>query len=158
MWRNILRKLRTILVALAVMLALAACGGYESESGLSPDDERQLIELGRLKEGERVLFYTSRGRDIEDAGAFFTETRVVAYWVAKDEDEAEENTSIDFKDITRMKAKIFEDSWTRADYVTVTWGPDGKKVRVYLQCEGENFPEHFYEAMKKQWEKVKAAG
>lgn len=149
-----MRALRATLIALIALVALAGCGGYESESGLSADAERTLIDLGWIREGEHVLFYTSRGEDIEDAGAFLTETRVAAYWLVDGDDE---DISIDLKDITALKLKDNDDSWTHADYVTVTWGADDQKTKVFLQSDGEDFPEHFYEALTKQWEKVRAA-
>ncbi|MFC4069559.1 hypothetical protein [Actinoplanes subglobosus] len=148
-----MRALRATLLALTAMVALAACGGYESESGLPADTQKALIDQGRIREGENVLFYTSRGEDIAEAGAFFTETRVAAYWLVDGDDE---DISIDLKDITALQLKNNDDSWTHADYVTVTWGPDNQKTKVFLQSDGEDFPEHFYEALKKQWEKTRA--
>lgn len=140
-----------MLLALTVLLALAACGGIESETGLSPADERRLVDLGRLQDGEHVLFYTSRGEDLEDAGTFFTESRVVSYWALGG--DGEEEISIPLKDITALDLDANADSWTYAAYLTVTWGADGTKTKVYLQSDADEFPQHFHDALKKQWER-----
>jgi hypothetical protein len=147
-----MRTPKVALLALTVMLALAACGGVESETGLSAADEQQLVDLGHLRPDEHVLFYTSRGEDMDEAGAFFTETRVASYW------PGEKDISIDLKDVSQLKLTVDADSWTYAGYVTVTWGRDAKETKVYLQSESDDFPQHFYQALREQWEKVKAAG
>jgi hypothetical protein len=149
-----MRTPRVALLALTLTLALAACGGVESETGLSAADEQHLVDLGRLRPDEHVLFYTSRGEDIDEAGSFFTETRVASYWTAGG---ADEDVSIDLKDVAELKLTVNEDSWTYAGYVTVVWGRDATETKVYLQSDGEEFPLHFYQALREQWEKVGAA-
>ncbi|MEU4160521.1 hypothetical protein [Actinoplanes sp. NPDC026670] len=146
-----MRTPRTALLALTVLLALAACSGVESETGLSPADERRLVDLGRLQDGEHVFFYTSRGEDLEDAGTFFTDSRLVSYWAL--DGNGKEDVSIPLKDITALDIDTNDDSWTYAAYVTVTWGKDGRKTKVYLQSSGDEFPQHFYDALKRQWER-----
>jgi hypothetical protein len=149
-----MRTPRVVLLALTITLALAGCGGVESETGLSAAQEQQLVDLGRLRPDEHVLFYTSRGEDMDEAGSFFTETRVASYWTAGGDDE---EVSIDLKDVAELKLTVNEDSWTYAGYVTVISGRDAKETKVYLQSDAKDFPLHFYQALRKQWEKVKKA-
>ncbi|GAA2656299.1 hypothetical protein Adu01nite_91540 [Paractinoplanes durhamensis] len=138
------------------MLNLSACSvvldNVESED-LPADRENYLVRIGMIDKGENVRFFTSGGVPFEEAGQLFTDVRVGSYWLPDHDHQEDKVQSILLKDVTAIEFTD-RDAWTYADYVTVT-PAKGTDMKVYLPGS-DDFPERFYEALKKQWRNVNA--
>lgn len=140
-------------VALAGLLALSGCAGERTSTGLSDADERKLVALGVIDEGEHVRFFDSSGMAIEEAGNYFTDIRVGSYWKPKDPTEARKQSAL-LKDVTDVHLTILDDSWTRANHITVTTA-QGATFKVYV-TDDKAFATRFNGELTKQWNKVRA--
>jgi hypothetical protein len=143
-------------LAVVTVFGLSACSAVldtvESED-LPADRENYLVRIGMIENGENVRFFTSGGVSFEEAGHLFTDVRVGSYWLPDHAHEEDKLESILLADVTSIEFTDL-DTWTYADYVTVT-PAKGPAMKVYLPGS-DGFPERFYDALSKQWKKTKA--
>lgn len=151
------RRPGRLVLAVVALFALGACsavfGSVESEDGLSESQERYLVKIGMIDEGEGIRYFTSGGLSFEESGHLFTDVRVGAYWLPDHAPEEDRVESLLLKDVRAIEFTD-SDAWSHADYVTVK--PEkGESLRVYLPGS-EGFSERFHQALIKQWKKVGA--
>lgn len=129
-----------------IVLALVGCAP-RSETGLSPDQERYLVEIGMIVEGEHVRFFAS-SLDLERSGDFFTDRSIGHYWMPEDPTERVLERA-PFERVTDVELTLL-DSWTFDHFVTVT-RTDGTAFRVYV-TDDDGFATRFFEALQAELE------
>lgn len=127
-------------IAILVMVALILCWGCNSDvingGQLSKSEIAYIQRLGILNEGEAIHLFTSQAgfKGLEQAGNFFTDYRIAAYWI--DDKRPEENVInyTFFEDVEKMTLTDLSTKISYSSYIEVLTY-EGKTFKVYIDAD-----------------------
>ena len=140
-------------VAAMIVFSLLMDSGHIPDTAAVPGDEVKdsLLELLRedtgLREDERVLYYYSAGTfDFHEDGNYFTDSRVVSYWIEGGEFFFEEATYPEIDDIV----PTYEEAFLENSQIWIERG-DGSSFMLYVSNE-DGGDETFISLLIETWQ------
>lgn len=130
-----------------IALLLLSCNRIETQSTLSPDELSFIREVGMLDPKETVHRFYSNFK-LQKAGSFFTDKRMVHYWLEGSDTRQHQRECAFYSDITAL-APVFDVPDFDCPYLQVR-KKDQTTFRVYMDGSKEEM-QRFYEEALSEW-------
>jgi hypothetical protein len=148
-----MKVFRFTFLSIIVITIVTSCN-HRAKDGteLSKNERAYIHRLGILDEGEQIILFDAQA-DIETSGNFFTNKRVAAYWIEKD-DSAE--SSVDYalyKQIDTIIPTDQSSSLTYSSFMEVVRN-DGTRFKIYVDGERDEV-QTFFEKVIAKWKEEK---
>lgn len=151
--RREMRIVSNILLPLIIAFTFIACeNGIQKGTALSKEDLAFIQELGILDENEEIiLFHSQSGKsdEVKEAGNFFTEKRIAAYWL----DISSENAvnSALYSEIDTIRTFDKTKQWSQGSYLEIRT-KDSIEFRVYVNGDSSSVW-NFFNRASQEWKK-----
>ncbi|MCC3160314.1 hypothetical protein LJ737_23960 [Hymenobacter sp. 15J16-1T3B] len=137
-------------------LGLPACRGrVQAGAELTAAELQRLRQLGLLAPGETVRLFDSQAglRGSAQAGNFFTDRRLAAYWLEKDRPGRSSITYAYYPDVDTLYGIDRSQTLTYASYLEVRCH-DGRRFNVYVSADSAQ-TRRFFRAATAEWQRAR---
>jgi hypothetical protein len=142
---NNVYRLRMLLPYYFLFLLLTSCNKIETSETLSKDDIAYIQRLGLLEKDERIIqFYSEYKNSV--AGNFFTDRKMVSYWIDERDTTKNHVSFANYKDIASIDAHYLSSALTYAPYMKVT-KKDGSHFKICVEGEKAEIKVFFEKAV-----------
>lgn len=134
-----------------MLLCFISCNKIENGKTLNQDDIKRITNMKLLDQNETIYKFYSQYKKT-DAGNFFTNKRVAAYWIDKRNPERNTIATALYSEISKIQA-VYNVGATYCPYAII-FKKDGSTFNVYVDGEKTEI-KSFFDDLIFQWKKNK---